>query len=81
MAQTKQAWDWDVELRDESRSELELLRETVAELHSQLDVANDSLRTIKRREQDLSQALRELADAKPWQRRRVRAALRSRKLL
>jgi hypothetical protein len=27
MAQTDQAWDWGVELRDEERSELERLRE------------------------------------------------------
>jgi hypothetical protein len=31
MAQTDQAWDWGVELRDEERSELELLRSTVAQ--------------------------------------------------
>jgi hypothetical protein len=30
MAQTNQAWDWGVGLRDEERSELELLRGTVA---------------------------------------------------
>jgi hypothetical protein len=32
MAQTTQAWDWGVELRDEERSELERLRETLAQL-------------------------------------------------
>jgi hypothetical protein len=39
MAQTDQAWDWGVELRDEERSELELLRRTVAQLRTELDQA------------------------------------------
>ena len=81
MAQTHQAWDWGVELRDEERSELECLRGTVARLRRQLEQARDSLRTSRRREQDLSQALRELAEARPWQRRRLRTALRSRQLI
>jgi Spy/CpxP family protein refolding chaperone len=81
MAQTNQAWDWGVELRDEERSELELLRETVAQLRRQLDRAHESLRSSRRREQDASRALRELDEAKPWRRRRVRAALRIRGLL
>jgi hypothetical protein len=81
MAQTNQAWDWGVELRDEERSELELLRATVAQLRSQLDQAHDSLRRSRQREQDASQALRKLDEAKPWQRRRVRGSLRNRQLL
>jgi chromosome segregation ATPase len=81
MAQTNQAWDWGVELRDEERSELERLRGTVAQLRGQLDQARDSLRRSRRREQDLGRALRQLEEARPWQRRRVRTALRSRELL
>jgi chromosome segregation ATPase len=81
MAQSDQAWDWGVELRDEERSELERLRETVARLRTQLEQARDSLRISRRREQDLSQALRQLDEARPWQRRRVRTALRDRQLL
>jgi hypothetical protein len=81
MAQTRQAWDWGVELRDEERSELELLRETVVQLRRQLDQAQHSLRMSRRREQDLSEAFRQLDEARPWQRRRVRTALRSRQLL
>jgi hypothetical protein len=81
MALTDQAWDWGVELRDEERSELELLRGTVAQLRRQLAQANDSLRLSSVREQDARHALRELAEARPWQRRRVRTALRSRQLL
>jgi hypothetical protein len=81
MAQTDRAWDWGVELRDDERSELERLRGTVALLRRQLEQARDSLRMSRRREQDLSQALRELAEAKPWQRRRLRTALRNRQLL
>jgi chromosome segregation ATPase len=81
MAQTDQAWDWGVELRDEERSELERLRGTVAGLRRQLEQTRDSLRMSRRREQDLSQALRELNEARPWRRRRLRTALRSRQLL
>jgi hypothetical protein len=81
MAQTSQAWDWGVELRDDERSELELLRGTVAQLRRQLDQAHDSLRMSRQREQDASQALRQLDEARPWHRRRVRSALRNRHLL
>jgi chromosome segregation ATPase len=81
MAQTNQAWDWGVELRDEERSELEVLRRTVAQLHTQLDQAHSSLRTCRQRQEDLSQALRQLDEASPWRRRRVRKALRDRQLL
>jgi hypothetical protein len=49
MAQTDQAWDWGVELRDEERSELEILRSTVAQLRTQLDQAHHSLRTCRQR--------------------------------
>jgi hypothetical protein len=81
MAQTSQAWDWGVELRDEERSELETLRGTVAQLRRQLDQVHDSLRLSRQREQDARQALRQLAEARPWRRRRVRRALRDRQLL
>jgi hypothetical protein len=81
MAQTSQAWDWGVDLRDEERYELERLRKAVAELRTQLDEARDSLRRSNRRQEEARQALRELDAAKPWQRRRVRSALRTRQLL
>jgi chromosome segregation ATPase len=81
MAQTAQAWDWRVELRDEERSELELLRRTMAQLHTQLDQAHDSLRTCRERQKEVSEALRQLDEAGPWRRRRVRRALRDRQLL
>jgi hypothetical protein len=81
MAQTDQAWDWGVELRDEERSELELLRSAVAQLRVQLDQAHDSLRICRQRNQEASQALRQLDEAGPWRRRRVRTALRERQLL
>jgi hypothetical protein len=81
MAQTNQAWDWGVELRDEERSELELLRGTLAQLRRQLDQAHESLRMSRQRERDASQALRQLDEATPWRRRRVRTALRDRQLL
>jgi hypothetical protein len=76
MAQTGQAWDWGVELRDEERSELELLRSTVAQLRTQLDQVHDSLRTSRQREHDASEALRQLDEVRPWRRHRVRKALR-----
>jgi hypothetical protein len=81
MAQTQQAWDWGVELRDEERSELELLRSTVEQLRTQLDQAHDSLRTCRQRQHEASQALRQLDEAGPWRRRQVRKTLRDRQLL
>jgi hypothetical protein len=81
MSQTRQAWDWGVELRDEERSELELLRGTGAPLRRQLEQAHDSLRVSRQRERDARQALRQLDEARPWRRRRVRTALRNRQLL
>jgi hypothetical protein len=78
---TDQAWDWGVELRDEERSELERLRRTVAQLHTQLDQAHDSLRTCRERRQAVGEALKQLDEAGPWRRRRVRKALRDRRLL
>jgi chromosome segregation ATPase len=81
MAQTTEAWDWGVELRDEERSELERLRETVAQLRRQLDQAHESLRMSRQRERDVSEALRQLDEARPWRRRQVRTALRDHKLL
>ena len=81
MSQTNQAWDWGVELRDEERSELELLRGTVAQLRRQLGQAHDSLRVSRQRERDASEALRQLDEARPWRRRRVRTALRDRQML
>jgi len=81
MAQTDKAWDWGVELHDEERSELERLRETLAQLRRQLELATESLRMSRQREWDACQALRELDEAKPWRRRRVRTTLRDRQLL
>ena len=81
MAQTNQAWDWGVELRDEERSELELLRSNLAQLRTQLEQTQEALRSCRQRHQDASQALRQLAEARPWRRRRVRTALRERQLL
>jgi hypothetical protein len=81
MAQTEQAWDWGVDLRDEERSELELLRRTVAQLRTQLDQAHEALRSSRQRHHEAIQALRQLAEAKLWRRRRVRAGLRERQLL
>ena len=81
MAQTDQAWDWRVELRDEEHSELERLRGTVAQLRTELDQAHEFLRSCRQHQQDARQALRQLDEARLWRRRRVRKALRERQLL
>jgi hypothetical protein len=78
---TTQAWDWHVELRDAAPPELDRLRQTVSELRARLDAAHDSLRLSREREHEALQALTELDSAKPWERRRLRAALRERQLL
>jgi hypothetical protein len=81
MAQTNQAWDWGLELRDEERSELEPLREALSQLRRELELATESLRMSREREREAREALRELDEAGPWRRRRVRSALRARELL
>jgi hypothetical protein len=81
MTQTNQAWDWRIELREDERSELELLRGTIAQLRRELEKTHDFLRRSRQRERDASQALRQLDEARPWHRRRVRTALRARQLL
>jgi hypothetical protein len=81
MAQTEQAWDWGVDLRDEERTELELLRATVPQLRTELDQTQEALRSCGQRHQEASQALRQLAETRFWGRRRVLAALRQRQLL
>jgi hypothetical protein len=81
MAHTDQAWDWGVEFREEERAELDLLRSTVAQLRTELDQAHEALRSWRQRHHDASQALRELAEARLWRRRRVLVALRERHLL
>ena len=81
MARTEQAWDWGVELRDEERGELESLRATVADLRSQLDQTHEALRSCGQRHEEASQALRQVAGARFWGRRRVLASLRERQLV
>jgi hypothetical protein len=81
MAQTNQAWDWDVELRDDKSSELELLRRTLAELRKELNQTHELLRVSRQRQRDAREALRQLDEARPWRRRRVRKGLRDRQLL
>jgi hypothetical protein len=68
-------------VRLKERCVLELLRRTVAQLSTQRDQAHDSLRTCRQRQQEASQALRQLDEAGPWQRRRVQKALRDRQVL
>jgi hypothetical protein len=81
MAQTEQAWDWGVELRDEERDELELLRGTVAELRAELARTDEALKICRHRHREASEALSELALTGLWRRRRVLTALRERRLL
>jgi hypothetical protein len=78
---TTQAWDWQFELHDAAPSELDGLRQTVAQLSNRLHAAHDSLRRSREREREALQALAELDSAKPWERRRLCAALRERQLL
>ena len=81
MAQMEQAWDWGVELRDDERDELELLRSTVAQLRAELDRTDEALKICRHRHREASQALGELAEARLWRRRGVLNALRERRLL
>ena len=71
------AWEWT----SEEQVELDELRASNAELESQIEQLRGSAADARAREHEVRKALRELADARPWQRRAVVAELAGRGLL
>jgi hypothetical protein len=77
MAQGEPAWEWTTD----EQAELDKLRDTNAELESQLDRMKGVAADARAGEHEARRALRRLADAKAWQRRAVVADLAGRGLL
>lgn len=71
------AWEWTTD----EQAELEQLRESTAELESQLERLRGVAADARAGEHEARRALRQLAEARPWQRRAVVAELAGRGLL
>ena len=71
------AWEWTTD----EQAELEQLRESTAELESQVERLRGVAHDARAREKEVRDALRRLAAAKPWQRRAVMAELGGRGLI
>jgi hypothetical protein len=77
MASEPPAWEWTTD----EQAELEELRASTAELESQIEHLRGTAADARAREHEVRKALRELAEARPWQRRAVVAELAGRGLL
>jgi hypothetical protein len=77
MTSSPPAWEWTTD----EQVQLEELRESAAELESQIERLRDVLHDARAREKDFRDALRRLAAARPWQKRAVVADLAGRGLL
>jgi hypothetical protein len=71
------AWEWTTD----EQAELEQLRESEAELQSEVDRLRGVAADGRAREKELRDALRLLATVKPWQKRTVVTELAGRGLL
>ena len=71
------AWEWTTD----EQAELEELRASKAELEQEIERVRATAADARAREHEVRQALRRLADARPWQRRGVVAELAGRGLL
>src|SRR3954467_6225852 len=71
------AWEWT----SDEQVELEELRACKAELESQVDELRGTAADARAREHEVRQALRRLAESRPWQRRALVSELAGRGLL
>lgn len=71
------AWEWT----SDEQVELDELRAAKAELESQVEELRGTAADARAREHEVRQALRRLADARPWQRRALVTELAGRGLL
>jgi hypothetical protein len=71
------AWEWTTD----EQAELEELRESTAQLESKIEQLRGSAADARAREHEVREALRRLADARPWQKRALVAELAGRGLL
>jgi hypothetical protein len=71
------AWEWTTD----EQAELEQLRESEAELRTEVDRLRGAAADGRAREKELRDALQKLASVRPWQRRTVLAELAGRGLI
>jgi hypothetical protein len=71
------AWEWTTD----EQAELDELRESAAELQNEIASLRSDAADARAREHEVRKALRDLAEARPWQRRAVVAELAGRGLL
>jgi hypothetical protein len=71
------AWEWTTD----EQAELEQLRESEAELRTEVDRLRGAAADGRAREKELRDALHKLASVRPWQRRTVLAELAARGLI
>jgi hypothetical protein len=79
MASSSPAWEWTTD--EQAQEELEELRASTAELEGQIESLRGTAADARAREHEARQALRRLAEARPWQRRALVAELAGRGLL
>jgi hypothetical protein len=77
MTSSPPAWEWTTD----EQVELDELRESAAELESQVDRLRGILQDAHAREKEVRDALRRLAAARPWQKRGIVDELARRGLL
>jgi uncharacterized protein YlxW (UPF0749 family) len=77
MTSSQPAWEWT----SDEQVELDELRASTTELESQVEQLRGTAADARAREHELRQALRRLAEARPWQRRAVVTELAGRGLL
>jgi hypothetical protein len=77
MASAPPAWEWTTD----EQAELEQLRESTAELESQIERLRGVAHDARASEKEVRHALRRLAAARPWQRRALVNELADRGLL
>jgi chromosome segregation ATPase len=77
MASSSPAWEWTTD----EQAELEELRASTAELEERIETLRGTAADARAREHEVRQALRRLADARPWQRRGLVAEFAGRGLL
>ncbi|MCW2952378.1 MAG: hypothetical protein JWQ48_1548 [Conexibacter sp.] len=73
-------WDWDGQ-PEEARQERDALRSSIEDLQERVGTLDRDLAAERRRAGDLSRALRELADARLWNRRTALRRIRIQGLL
>ena len=71
------AWEWTTD----EQAELDELRESTAELQTEIERLRGVAHDARAREKEARDAMRRLAVAKPWQRRTVLAELGARGLI